>query len=277
MNQKQKIICLLISALIMSCSQVNVPITQESKAAPKPIQSQTVVVNTKPEIKTPTTPTPLSTLDPTNYNSSAIDKNLTPTPTVTPVPSTNFIQVVPTSTLVPIPSGISPPIVIVTGSLPPTTKYHNPDTIIKPIPEGTGTTQIAFYSLIYDAIGSYWNLTFKDIYRIRFSYEKQEFYSLSGYDTSSLNKIFKSENIRVFPKNSTYDANGKKIPMFTEEDMDNTEQDRQKSETGDVPHFGSEYLIATKDIENLAFGTLVRQHPYVRSFNFMENNVGASN
>ncbi|MFN8576948.1 MAG: hypothetical protein U0354_08825 [Candidatus Sericytochromatia bacterium] len=265
MNQKQKIICLLISALIMSCSQVNVPITQESKSTPKPVQSQTVVVNNqvkndtkvvvdnKPEIKTPTTPTPVSTLDPTNYNSSAIDKNLTPvpTPTITPVPSTNFIQVVPTSTPVPIPSGISPPIVIVTGSLPPTTKYHNPDTIIDPIPEGTTAD---------------WWLTFKDIYKIRYNQEKNEFYSLSGYDTSSINKIFKSEKIIIYPINRTYNGNIFVI-RYTEEEMDKREKERQLNETGDVPHEGSQYIIKTKDIENIEFGNLIRQHIYVRSFN----------
>ncbi|MFN8576947.1 MAG: hypothetical protein U0354_08820 [Candidatus Sericytochromatia bacterium] len=263
----KKIICLLISALIMSCSQVNMPITQESKSTPRPVQSQTVVANnqnktdakvlveTKPEIKSPTTPAPVSTLDPTNYNSSAIDKNLTPaptpTPTVIPVPSTNFIQVVPSYTPSPYESGVSEPFSVLPSyspnQLPPLNQpLNNPYYFEKPTPEGN---EGDFY------------LLFKDEYKIRYNETKKEFYSLLGYDTKSINEILINKNIRVRVVNT----------IFTEEEMDEMEQVRQASESGDVSHLGSRYRIETQNISNIEIVNKMRANPYVRQFNYEGN------
>ncbi|MFN8576950.1 MAG: hypothetical protein U0354_08835 [Candidatus Sericytochromatia bacterium] len=48
--------------------------------------------------------------------------------------------------------------------------------------------------------------------------------------------------------------------------MNRIEQERQKVETGDVPNGNSVYSVESIS-PNVEFGTAVRAHPYVRSFN----------
>jgi hypothetical protein len=253
-KQVKKIICLLVSALVMSCSQVNVPITQDTKSTDKPTPTQSVVVSNqvkndtkvvsevKPEIKVSVTPTPIQTLDPTNYNSSAIDKNVIPTPSPSINPITNP-TVIPTSQPSPVKSGYS---VLIPAVMPSPEIKKDPYIDAKPIP--------GFYN-------GWLFLIFKDDYRIRYDVTKKEFYSLAGYDIKSINQLLISDNIRISPSNS----------VWTEEKMNEFEKMSQQYYSYDYPHEGSIYTLEIKDNLLNELGEKLKSTNYVRYIEFFDN------
>lgn len=106
-------------------------------------------------------------------------------------------------------------------------------------------------------------IIFKDVYKIRWYFDKYSFLSLNNADTTSINKLIKDYTIRAI---EPYEG----ISGRTEEDLEKEEKQQEEIKGQDVPNRASIYYLSTENINAKEFIEKLKKEEIILSIT--ENN-----